>query len=85
MNKLIIDRILKEADYIIKTEDTVRNIAKLFKVSKSTVHKDLQERLLELNPKLHKEVDKIFQNHIDIRHIRGGQSTKSKYEKLKEG
>jgi len=85
MNKVIIDRILKEADYIIKTEDTVRNIAKLFKVSKSTVHKDLQERLLELNPKMHIIVDKIFGKHIEIRHIRGGQSTKNKYKKLKEG
>lgn len=85
MNRLIIDRVIKETEYILKTEDTVRDIAKLFNVSKSTVHKDLQERLLEIDPIKHKEVDIIFRRHIDIRHIRGGQSTKNRYEKLKEG
>ena len=85
MNKLIMDRVIKETDHILKTEDTVRNTARLFNVSKSTVHKDLQERLLEIDKKLHKEVEKIFRQHIDIRHIRGGQSTKNRYQKLKEG
>ena len=87
MNKTIIDRVIKEADYIIKTKDTVRDIAEIFKVSKSTVHKDLQERLLYVDKKLHKEVQKIFNEHIDIRHIRGGISTRNMYltKRLKEG
>ena len=87
MNKTIMERIIKEADYILKTKDTVRDIAKLFKVSKSTVHKDLQERLLSIDTKLHSKVQEIFNEHIDIRHIRGGISTRNKYlsEKLKEG
>ena len=84
MNKYMIERVLEEAEYIIRTKETVRNIAKVFKISKSTVHKDLQERLLEIDPTLHKEVSDIFKEHIDIRHIRGGISTKNKYLAKKE-
>ena len=51
-------------------------------VSKSTVHKDLHERLLYINKKLYNEVYDILQYHIGIRHIRGGQSTKKKFKKL---
>lgn len=79
MNKDIVKRVEKEADYMIKTGSTVREIAKIFKVSKSTVHKDLHERLLEINKKLYIDVEKILKYHTDIRHIRGGQSTKEKY------
>ena len=49
-------------------------------MSKSTVHKDLHERLKEINSKLYKEVKKIMLNHIEIRHIKGGESTKRKYK-----
>ncbi len=82
MDRYIIDRVLNEAKYIIKNESTVRDIAEIYSVSKSTVHKDLQDRLREINIALHEEVDKIFKQHIEIRHIRGGQSTKEKYLKL---
>lgn len=84
MNKEIILRVKKEAKFMIETEMTIRQLANIFKVSKSTVHKDLHERLLEIDLDLYKRVDKILKYHIDIRHIRGGQSTKKKYLKLNE-
>lgn len=83
MNSMITKRVLDEADYIIKTNETVRKIATVFSVSKSTVHKDLHERLLEIDNKLYKKVDDILKYHINVRHIRGGESTKKKYLNLK--
>ena len=82
MNKSIIKRVLNEAKYIIKTNSTVREIAKVFNVSKSTVHKDLHERLLDLDNDSFLEVEKILKYHTDVRHIRGGESTKRKYLNL---
>ena len=79
LNKNIIKRVLEEANYMIKTESTVREMASIFKVSKSTVHKDLHERLLDIDEKLYDKVEKILKYHTDVRHIRGGQSTKRKY------
>lgn len=72
-------RVLEEANYIIQTGKTVREIASLFKVSKSTVHKDLHERLLKIDKEKYKIVEDILKYHIDIRHIRGGESTRKKY------
>ena len=69
----------EEALYIIDTEKTIREIATIFKVSKSTVHKDLHERLIKIDQNLFKKVKKILEYHTNIRHIRGGQSTKNKY------
>lgn len=82
MSSIILKRVLDEAYYIIKTKKTIREIADIFSVSKSTVHKDLHERLLEIDPILYNEVDSILKYHIDIRHIRGGESTKKKYLNL---
>ena len=82
MNKAIIKRVIDEANYIIKTESTVREMSKVFEVSKSTVHKDLHERLIDINYDLHLKVEKILKYHTDIRHIRGGKSTKEKYLNL---
>lgn len=79
MNKNIVKRVEEEANYILKTGETIRQIAKVFSVSKSTVHKDLHERLSDVNNKLYLEVEKILKYHTDVRHIRGGQSTKEKY------
>lgn len=62
-------------------EKTVRVIAKEFGVSKSTVHKDLTERLPEINPELANEVKEILDYHKSIRHLRGGEATKMKYKK----
>ncbi len=81
MNK-IEKRVIGEANYIIETKETIREISKKFKVSKSTVHKDLHERLKKIDKTLSKKVDEILKYHINIRHIRGGESTKRKYLKM---
>ena len=80
MRKFTIEeRATKLAHYIIETKDTVRSTAKKFGVSKSTVHKDVSERLLKINPALAKEVRKILEENKSERHIRGGMATKMKY------
>ena len=79
INKNIIERILEESKYILSTRSTIRETAKKFEVSKSTVHKDLQERLLQIDEEKHKKVREILQYHTKIRHIRGGVSTKLKF------
>ena len=81
MNSLIIKRVINEANYMLNTKETIREIAKVFNVSKSTVHKDLHERLKEINIVLFEQIDSILKYHIDVRHIRGGESTKKKYKK----
>lgn len=85
MNRNIKLRIIKEANYILEEKCTIRQAAKKFNISKSTVHKDMQERLKELDRTMHKKIYKIFDKHIKERHIKGGESTKRKYLKLKEG
>ena len=82
MNSLIVKRVIDEANYMIDTKQTIREIAKIFNVSKSTVHKDLHERLIDIDFKLYQQIDSILKYHMDIRHIRGGESTKKKYKKL---
>ena len=79
MNKNIINRVIEESNYIINTNDTVRDIAKVFGVSKSTVHKDLKERLFEIDVDLYGKVASILKYHMNIRHIRGGNATKEKF------
>ena len=80
---IIKNRAIDETNYIINTKKTIREIANQFNVSKSTVHKDLQERLPNINKTLADLVKIIMQEHITIRHIKGGQSTKEKYKRLK--
>ena len=82
MDKYIVERVLEEAKYMLENKSTVRDLADIYNVSKSTVHKDLQDRLKNIDVFLHEEVHKIFKEHIEIRHIRGGESTKKKYLKL---
>lgn len=82
MNKIIENRVIQIANYINETKKTIREAAKEFNVSKSTVHKDMTGRLLYIDKKMFKEIEKIFNEHIEIRHIRGGESTKNKYLKL---
>ena len=79
MDKKIIDRVISESKYIINTGKTVRDIALVFGVSKSTVHKDLSDRLLEIDVEIYNDVAKILKYHSDIRHIRGGESTRRKF------
>ena len=75
------ERVLKEADYILKTGYTIREVATYFNVSKSTVHKDVAERLKYIDPQLYKEVKQILEINKAQRHIRGGMATKLKYKK----
>ena len=73
------------AIYIIEHKSTVRQSAKEFNISKSTVHKDIAERLQKCNPSLAIEAKKILQINKEKRHIRGGLATKRKYEERKTG
>ena len=79
------DRAIDLAHYIIDSKDTVRGAAKKFGISKSTVHKDVSERLKKINPSLAKDVRVILDENKAQRHMRGGMATKLKYSKLKEG
>lgn len=67
-------------EYIIENKATVRQTAKIFGISKSTVHKDVSERLKTVKPSLYKEVKTILDINKQERHIRGGEATKRKYE-----
>lgn len=78
-NSSIEERATKLAKYIIDSKDTVRGAAKKFGISKSTVHKDVSERLLKINPALAHEVREILNENKAERHIRGGMATKLKY------
>ena len=69
------------AQYIIESKDTVRGAAKKFGISKSTVHKDVSERITKINPTLAKKVREILDQNKAERHIRGGLATKMKYQK----
>lgn len=79
MKDYIEERVLSIADYIIESNSTVRETAKRFGVSKSTVHKDVSERLTQINPALAREVRKVLDVNKAERHIRGGQATREKY------
>ncbi len=74
-------RAVNLAHYIIDSKDTVRGAAKKFGVSKSTVHKDVSERLLHINQALALEVRQVLDENKAERHIRGGLATKLKYER----
>ena len=75
------ERATELAQYIIETKDTVRGAAKKFGISKSTVHKDVSERLKKINPSLAVQVRIILDENKAERHIRGGMATKLKYTK----
>lgn len=78
------DRVLEIAHTIINTGATVREAAKIHTVSKSTVHKDMTERLPRLNPALFKKVKRVLDKNKRERHIRGGQATYLKYKGQKK-
>lgn len=82
MSEKIEQRVIEEALYMIKTKKTLREIAKVFNVSKSTVHKDLKEKLKNIDNNLYVKVLDVLDEHLKVRHIRGGQSTKKKYMKM---
>lgn len=81
MFKTIEERIYQEADLFLKNYLTVREVAKELKISKSTVHKDLSERLKYVDSSLYEEVRKLLDYNKKVRHIRGGEATRKKYIK----
>lgn len=83
MNEILEVRVLRLGEYIVQNKATVRSAAKCFGVSKSTVHKDVSERLQDINSSLYKEVKKVLEINKAQRHIRGGYATKNKYAKRK--
>lgn len=83
-NISIEERAVNLAHYIIDSKDTVRGAANKFGISKSTVHKDVSERLIKINPELSRQVREILDENKAERHIRGGMATKMKYKKLKK-
>lgn len=79
MDKKIMSRVIEEGKYMLDTGKTVREMAAIFGISKSTIHKDLRERLLVIDKEMYERVSNILQYHMDVRHIRGGESTRRKF------
>ena len=84
MKDYIEERAVEIANYIIETKATVRQAAKKYGISKSTVHKDSTERLEIINPVLARQVRKVLDINKSERHIRGGMATKEKYLHLEK-
>ncbi len=78
------ERTVLAAEYITEKGATVRETAKFLGVSKSTVHKDVSERLQKINAALYEKVEEVLQKNKRERHLRGGKATKEKYAKLNE-
>ena len=72
------------ADHIIATKDTIRETAKKFKISKSTIHKDLQERLNQIDIKKYNVIKEILNEHLETRHLKGGESTRQLFLRKKQ-
>lgn len=81
MKGFVDQRAIKLAEYIIENKSTVREAAKNFGISKSTVHIDVSQRLKKINPSLYIEARKILDINKAERHIRGGMATKQKFLK----
>ena len=84
MKGYIEERAMEIARYIIDNNTTVRQAARHYGISKSTVHKDVSCRIQEVNPSLATEVRKVLEVNKSERHIRGGLATKNKYRKKRE-
>lgn len=82
MKDYIEERVLEVANYIINSKATIRKTAKVFGVSKSTIHKDMTERLPKINPQVAHEAKNILDVNKAERHIRGGKATKMKYKAI---
>jgi putative DeoR family transcriptional regulator (stage III sporulation protein D) len=79
MQDYIEQRVLEISNYILETGATVRQVAKIFGVSKSTVHKDVTERLPYINRFIAREIKMILEKNKAERHLRGGEATRQKY------
>ena len=83
MNENLRERVLSSANIMLASRLTVRDVAKIVGLSKSTIHKDLTEKLPYINYGLYEEVEELLMYNKKIRHIRGGEKTKEKYQKMK--
>lgn len=81
MKREVQTRVTEAAKYILKNGATVRACADAFGVSKTTIHKDMRERLPAVSPSMARKVDKVLQKNREERHIRGGQATREKYRR----
>ncbi|MBS3873421.1 MAG: sporulation transcriptional regulator SpoIIID [Firmicutes bacterium] len=81
MNDHIYERVIEIAKYVADTKATVRAAADHFNVSKSTVHKDVTERLRTINSGMYEEVSEVLSFNKATRHLRGGDATRRKYKK----
>ena len=84
MQDYIQKRVMDISNYILESQATVRQTATIFGVSKSTVHKDITERLPVINEMVAKQVRDILENNKAERHLRGGEATRKKYKHEKE-
>jgi putative DeoR family transcriptional regulator (stage III sporulation protein D) len=80
MKGVVEERAVELGEYILQNNATVRAAAKRFHISKSTVHKDVAERLQTVNPQLYGQVRHVLEVNKAQRHIRGGQATRRKYK-----
>ena len=77
-------RVMQAAEHILETGATVRACAAKFGVSKTTIHKDMRERLPRMDEKLSAQVDEVLQRNLRERHLRGGDATRQKFQRLRE-
>lgn len=83
MHDYIYQRVLEISHYMLETGATVRQAARSFGVSKSTVHKDITERLPQINSHLARQIKKVLDKNKAERHLRGGEATRRKYLSLR--
>ncbi|MEG1711225.1 MAG: sporulation transcriptional regulator SpoIIID [Clostridia bacterium] len=83
MEDLIYERVIREAIYITENKTTIRETAKAIGICKSTVHKDLTQRLPYYHPTLYKDVRNLLNFNLSVRHIRGGEARAKKLRKFK--
>ena len=81
MKDYIAERVMDIANYIVEHKCAIREVAYVYCVSKSTAHKDLADRLPELDKGLYNQVAEVLRDNWDERYIRGGEATKQKYKK----
>ncbi len=84
MSNDIMKRVIDVANHIITTKDTIRKTATIFNISKSTVHKDIQERLASIDTNKYKQVKEIMAEHLETRHLLGGESTRQLFLRKKQ-
>jgi len=84
LKDIVEERAVKLGEHIVENKDTVRRAAAKFGISKSTVHKDVTDRLKAINPGLYREVGLVLEQNKQERHMRGGEATKLKYMQLKK-